>query len=352
VTIGLLVRSYLPPYLVVFAFYIGISQIVEPFGGSFSGDAIQALPVLFVAAIPFSICLLLLLYIKLFVIRGEKTVRQSVTSWMVETPWVEMVFLRIPIAISAMFITQRIFVSYKPLIPDIVPFSWDHTFIAIDQMMFAGWHGWEITHSVFPGISATLFFETCYTIWFFTMFAGVFWAAKMPLDNPVRFSFILSFILSWIIGGTLLATAFSSAGPVYVERVFDDQVFRPFTDHFARMNAERELSVLKTIEFLWQGQIDPDTPALGISAFPSMHLCIATIIALFAFELSRLLGWLMRGFAVLIFIASIHLGWHYAIDSIAGIVIGWAIWMASLRFARWWLQPETPEVRGLIDQPR
>lgn len=350
VTVGLLVRAYLPPVLVVLAFYLGVSQVVTPFGGSFTGDAIHALPLLLVAAAVFTLLLIALLYIRLFVLRGSQTVAQSLRSWITGTPWIEMFALRIPLSVAVMFTTQRIFVSYKPLIPDIVPFQWDHTFTVLDQVLFAGWHGWEVTHALFPGVTPIVFFETCYTIWFFTMFAGVFWAAKMPLDSPLRLGFILSFVVSWVLGGTVIATLFSSAGPVYVERLFDDPVFRPLTDHFTALNAQRELSFLKTIEYLWQGQIDPDTPALGISAFPSMHLCMATLVALFAFQISRLIGWIMWGFMVIVFIASIHLGWHYAVDSLAGIVIAWAIWWVSVRFASWWLRPVSPLPRTAATQ--
>ena len=39
-------------------------------------------------------------------------------------------------------------------------------------------------------------------------------------------------------------------------------------------------------------------------------------------------------FAVLVFIASVHLGWHYAIDGYAGVAITWALWSLMKRMIR------------------
>ena len=71
----------------------------------------------------------------------------------------------------------------------------------------------------------------------------------------------------------------------------------------------------------------------GISAMPSLHVAIATLCALFAWRCGPRAGMLMSVYAAIIFLASIHLGWHYAIDGYVSIVstvllwgaVGWAL---------------------------
>jgi len=47
-----------------------------------------------------------------------------------------------------------------------------------------------------------------------------------------------------------------------------------------------------------------------------------------------MLGMAFLAFTAIIFIGSIHLGWHYAVDSIAGILLAVAFWAAAGVVAR------------------
>lgn len=71
---------------------------------------------------------------------------------------------------------------------------------------------------------------------------------------------------------------------------------------------------------------------MGISAMPSLHNAIAVLYVFAAFRIGKLIGWFMTAYAVLIFIGSIHLAWHYAVDGIVAAIGMWAIWRA----ADWW----------------
>jgi hypothetical protein len=73
----------------------------------------------------------------------------------------------------------------------------------------------------------------------------------------------------------------------------------------------------------------------GISAMPSLHVGVALFAVLVAFRQSRRV-W-VRGIAVaylaVIYVGSIHLGWHYASDGLvagAGMAV---IWVSAGRFA-------------------
>ena len=62
---------------------------------------------------------------------------------------------------------------------------------------------------------------------------------------------------------------------------------------------------------------------------PSVHVASAVLFVFFGFGISRWLGWVMVGFASAIFLGSILLGWHYAIDGYAGAALAIVMWYAA-----------------------
>ncbi len=335
-------RAYLPLFVVLGIYYLCAKQVLDRIEAPISFDLLTFVPGLILTLPPFLLLGLAAIYVRLFVLRSHcETRRETLARWFGQTPWAELLFLRIPLGAAFIFGVQRIYVALKPQIPELVPFSWDQAFIAWDRALFFGEDPWRLTHALLPGVDMMIFLDKIYVAWFFILFFAAFYAILQRLDSPLRMAFLLSFALTWGVGGNLIATMFSSAGPVYVERLFGDPVFKPMTDHFAAMNQIHEFSFLRTIEKLWEGHANPDVAGVGISAFPSMHLCLAATIALYTAAMSRWLGRAMWVFTALILIGSVHLGWHYAVDGFAGIAIAVVIWFASLRFARWWLAPAT-----------
>ena len=64
----------------------------------------------------------------------------------------------------------------------------------------------------------------------------------------------------------------------------------------------------------------------GISAMPSLHVTIATLNALVIWRHSRRLGIAAAIYAALVALASVHLGWHYAVDTYVGAAAAIVIW--------------------------
>lgn len=60
-----------------------------------------------------------------------------------------------------------------------------------------------------------------------------------------------------------------------------------------------------------------------------MHVAIAVLIACASWQLNRRLGWVMILFALLIWIGSIHLAWHYAVDGLSALPLALGIWWLS-----------------------
>jgi membrane-associated phospholipid phosphatase len=88
---------------------------------------------------------------------------------------------------------------------------------------------------------------------------------------------------------------------------------------------------------LWQSYKTGTGDIRGISAMPSMHVMIATLLALFGWRTNRTLGIGLSIFAILIVLGSVHLLWHYAVDTIAGAAIAWLCWVVAGIAARRWL---------------
>lgn len=62
---------------------------------------------------------------------------------------------------------------------------------------------------------------------------------------------------------------------------------------------------------------------------PSMHVAVATLIALAAGSYRRWLGLALAPVVPVIWIGSIHLGWHYAVDGQLAVPLVLGIWAVS-----------------------
>ncbi|MBC7939414.1 MAG: phosphatase PAP2 family protein, partial [Chitinophagaceae bacterium] len=67
----------------------------------------------------------------------------------------------------------------------------------------------------------------------------------------------------------------------------------------------------------------------GISAMPSIHVAVSATMAFAAYSLNRRLGHIVAVFATLIWIGSVHLAWHYALDGVVGALMAYGIWRMS-----------------------
>ena len=66
-----------------------------------------------------------------------------------------------------------------------------------------------------------------------------------------------------------------------------------------------------------------------VSAFASLHVGVTTVITLMASYLGlRRTAWALRCYLALTCVATIYLGWHFVVDDVAGLALGWgAVWL-------------------------
>jgi len=244
--------------------------------------------------------------------------------------------LFIPLVVGPLFFTT--FGSFKRLIPVVNPYGWDHSFMLWDAWLHGGMQPWELLQPIVATPLMTSRINLFYNFWLILMFGTYIWQAFSLKRPALRMQYLLSFLLFWIVIGPVLATAFSSAGPCYYGRVAGlEDPYAPLMDYLRAANEVAPVWSLKVQEMLWANYVEGGTMlGSGISAMPSMHVAIATLMALLGWRVNRWLGIAYTAFAAIILIGSVHLGWHYAIDGYVSIVVSIALWRAiGWALGRW-----------------
>lgn len=235
---------------------------------------------------------------------------------------------------APLFITT--FGSFKRMIPYLSPFAWDPEFMEWDKALHGGRHAWELLQPVLGAPLITSALNANYNLWFFVVLLSFIWQAASRRRPALRMRFLVSFLACWILLGTILAAVFASAGPVYYGRVTGlADSYAPLMQYLHGVEAHYPVWSLKVQELLWQTyQSRGATLGGGISAMPSLHVATSVLLALLGWKINRLAGVAYSLFALAIFLGSVHLGWHYAIDGYVAAIAAVAIWAAAGRWLR------------------
>jgi hypothetical protein len=239
--------------------------------------------------------------------------------------------------LAAMLIFNKALLELKPAIPKIKPFAWDEALAAFDRTLHFGVDPWRLLQPVLGYDWITFAINCGYNFWFLALFGLWFWFGFRPDFTALRTRFFLTYMGSWWVGGGLLALYFSSAGPCYYGLIgLPNDPFAAQMAYLYGVNERLPIWALDAQQLLWDGYTGKLARALGISAFPSMHNAMATIFLLVGLRLHRWLGILFAINLAVILLGSVHLGWHYAIDSYAGILLALVVWWAMGPVVAWY----------------
>jgi hypothetical protein len=232
------------------------------------------------------------------------------------------------------------FLTIKKNIPIAVPFSWDAPFSHLDRALHFGRLPHEILAPVLAYPVITFLVNVIYNLWFVVLTVFFFWQGFRKHDTALRQRYLLSYLLTWLVGTCVLGTILSSAGPCFYGFVVaGPDPYAGILAHLRDANASYPVWAVPTQEILWQSHLRGFGEIEGVSAMPSMHVGTTILFILCAIASGRRwLVWFTAAFSVLIFIGSIHLGWHYAVDGYAGAAIAWACWA----FSGWWVRRMGP----------
>lgn len=232
---------------------------------------------------------------------------------------------------ASVLVFQPCFAAFKSLIgSSVYPFRWDPFLASLDRSLHGGVDPWRLLAPLIARQDATRWLELFYSPgWILLTALMVSFAAWHP-RGELRFRFMAAYVLVWTVGGAFLAVLGSSAGPLYYGLVV------PGRDPFAPLVAHVQAAspFFATVRAaLWAGH-EGRGVAYGISAWPSIHLATSTLYACAGWAVSRAIGAALTVVLLAMAIGSVALGWHYAVDSYAGIALGLGGWVLAGRLAR------------------
>ncbi|WP_414902444.1 phosphatase PAP2 family protein [Sphingomonas flavalba] len=209
---------------------------------------------------------------------------------------------------------------------------------AADRLLFGG-DAWRLTHAALPSPWATQAIDMAYHGWFLPMVVGVALCSFAPPQARLRQRYLLAYVLLWIVQGSILAYLMPAAGPCFYGAFqADPSRFAALTslldgqNRFLLAQGAPGLYALVYQNALLSLHHAPEMAmGAGISAMPSMHNAMAVLFACAAWACDRRLGVAAALYALLIWIGSVHLGWHYAADGIVAAALTLATWTALAR---------------------
>ena len=232
----------------------------------------------------------------------------------------------LPLVLTFLFMST--FNTFKVFIPRINPFFLDGFLSDLDRWVF-GTDPWRLTHAVIGPIG-TRTLDIFYGLWFpawlvailhFSLFAG----------KELQRRFFLSFIGVWAIIGIVLAILLSSAGPCFLE-----MLHHPYADRYAGLfPLQNAPGAAKAQEFLANAYLTGEIGlAKGISAMPSVHIAVISVIVLAVRTYSRWIFAAALFLYIMIFVGSVHLGWHYVSDGVVGTAAAMLLWRLTRPVSR------------------
>lgn len=239
--------------------------------------------------------------------------------------------------LATVVVFMPFFSKLKSMIPLFNDFGWDATFIAWDRAIFLGRDAWEVFQPAlgYPLVTAILAF--LYHAWMLLIYVGTLVLLFYRSAVRARRQYLLGFFLIWTVIGGLMATIFASVGPCFMEPIMGDPHFAAQMAYLETANAQIPVMTLHVQDLLlgWYQNHERGLGS-GITAMPSMHVAMAMLFWLAARRISPAADRTFGAFFAVIWIASVHLAYHYAVDGLVSVAATYALWrLAGWAIARW-----------------
>lgn len=241
------------------------------------------------------------------------------------------------------------FSTMKAAIPLFNAYSWDETFIAWDRALFGGYDAWEVLQPVlgYPVITAAM--ALLYQLWFLLLYPGCLLFAFARIDESVRRQFFLTYLLSWTVVGGVMATMLASVGPCFAEPLLGNTTFAAQMAYLESANESVPVMTLTVQQMLldWHSA-DANGLGSGITAMPSMHVAIAFLYWLAMRRVAPRWSAAFGVFFGLIWLGSVHLAYHYAVDGLVSVIAVAALWKGSAMVIGAWDKRLSPALQPTL----
>ncbi|MDO1582372.1 phosphatase PAP2 family protein [Rhizobium oryzicola] len=225
--------------------------------------------------------------------------------------------------LAAMMIFQGAFTSMKNLLPDFGGGFVDDVVQAdIDHWLHFGLDPWRYLYAVAKAEWVLHVVEWSYNVlWFVICFGALFFVATSPKADGIRLRYFLMYMFVWVGLGNVVAGLFLSAGPAFYGFVTGDM--GRFAEQLRFLATSTDADSASAYQaYLWQIHVaDRAGIGGGISAFPSVHVALIMMNAMFVNEYSRTLGRIAFAYTAFIMMSSVYLAWHYAIDGYVSVAL-------------------------------
>ena len=325
-----------PIYVVAFAWTIACVAANLKADASFSVGSIRANGILIFAGIlVYGMAVLIGILIRHRPDSPFAYLRQRFSNSQSATWWIGA----LPIVLISIVLMPQ-FSSMKGMIPLFTDYTWDQTFIDLDRAIFLGHDPWELLWPILGNPYVTALLGVFYHLWILLLYLGTMVMLFDPrVSQTLRRQFFLSYVLCWALLGSVLATALASVGPVFAEPLLGIDTFVPQMELLRQGSETAYLMTLPVQDGLLAAfQEQARGLGAGITAMPSLHVAIAFLFWQATRQINKRIGWFFFAFFVNIWISSVHLAYHYAVDGLVSVIGMVVIWKASGAILRGWDQ--------------